>query len=161
MIPEGWRKIPIGNFCKSLVPGRNKPKVFDGEIPWITTPEISGRYLPSRLQKNYVSPAAIKESGGRLVPANAVVITCVGDLGTTAITTEDVVLNQQLHAFVPPKDTDVEYLAYQVSAQVPYMMSVASTTTIPYMNKGNCESIPILLPPLGEQREIAVILGVA
>lgn len=38
------------------------------------------------------------------------------------------------------------------------MASVASTTTIPYMNKGNCESIPILIPPLQEQRGIADIL---
>jgi type I restriction enzyme S subunit len=158
MIPDGWRLVPVGSVCSSLVPGRNKPKIFDGEIPWITTPEIEGRYLPSSRQRNFVSEAEVGACGGRMVPPNSVVITCVGELGITAITTERVVLNQQLHAFVPPSDVDAEYLAYQLSAQASYMASVASTTTIPYMNKGNCESIPILIPPLQEQRGIADIL---
>jgi type I restriction enzyme S subunit len=39
------------------------------------------------------------------------------------------------------------------------MESVASKTTIPYMNKTNCESIPIPLPPLSEQKKIAQILS--
>jgi type I restriction enzyme S subunit len=40
------------------------------------------------------------------------------------------------------------------------MESVASKTTIPYMNKTNCESIPIPLPPLSEQKKIAKILSI-
>ena len=51
---EGWKKFSINEICKSIVPGRNKPKIFDGNIPWVTTPEIKGRYLPSKLQMNYV-----------------------------------------------------------------------------------------------------------
>lgn len=39
------------------------------------------------------------------------------------------------------------------------MMSIASKTTIPYLNKSNCESIPVLTPPLPEQRKIAQILS--
>lgn len=158
MVPKGWQKYSVGELCTSIVPGRNKPKVFDGDIPWVTTPEINGRYIPSKLQVNYVSTTALSDAGGKIVPQGAVVMAAVGELGLIAITSEPVVLNQQLHAFVCSKLVNNEYLAYWLTTQKPYMESIASKTTIPYMNKTNCESIPVLLPPLAEQFKIAQIL---
>ncbi len=158
MVPKGWLKYSVGELCTSIVPGRNKPKVFDGDIPWVTTPEINGRYIPSKLQVNYVSTTALSDAGGKIVPQGAVVMAAVGELGLIAITSEPVVLNQQLHAFVCSKLVNNEYLAYWLTTQKPYMESIASKTTIPYMNKTNCESIPVLLPPLAEQFKIAQIL---
>ena len=159
MVPEGWEKHPVGKLCNSIVPGRNKPKIFDGDIPWVTTPEIKGRYIPSYRQVNYVSEQALKDAGGKIVPAGAVVMAAVGELGLVAITSEPVVLNQQLHAFVCLNRVLNEYLAYWLETQKPYMESIASKTTIPYLNKANCESIPVLYPPLPEQKKIAQVLS--
>ena len=159
MLPNEWQRVPVGKVCDSIVPGRNKPKYFDGDIPWVTTPEISGRYVPSALQKNYVSETVLKECGGKIVPKGAVVMAAVGELGLVALAAEKVVLNQQLHAFVCSNSVHNEYLAYALKAQKYYMESVASKTTIPYMNKTNCESIPVPLPPLPEQKKIAQILS--
>lgn len=153
-----WEKYPVGDICQSIVPGRNKPKEFDGHIPWVTTPEFQGRYIPSKLQKNYISQSVIDECGAKLVPEGAVVIAAVGDLGLTAIASETVVLNQQLHAFICGEKVHNEYLFYWLSYQKPYMESIASKTTIQYMNKKNCESIPVGLPTLGEQQKIATVL---
>ena len=153
-----WKKYPVGDICQSIVPGRNKPKEFDGDIPWVTTPEFQGRYIPSKLQKNYISQNVIDECGAKLVPEGAVVIAAVGDLGLTAIASETVVLNQQLHAFICGKKVNNEYLFYWLSYQKPYMESIASKTTIQYMNKKNCESIPVGLPTLEEQQKIATVL---
>ena len=159
MVPEGWERHPIGKLCRSIVPGRNKPTKFNGNIPWITTPDIQGRYIPSKAQRNYVSESTIKEAGAKIIPAGSVVISAVGDLGLTAISTKPVVLNQQLHAFVCPDFIKNEYLAYWLETQKPYMNNVASKTTIPYMNKANCDSIPVAYPPLPEQTKIAQILS--
>lgn len=158
MVPNGWEKHPIGKICNSIVPGRNKPKVFDGDIPWVTTPEIKGRYIPSNRQINYVSERVLKDAGGKVVPAGAVVMAAVGELGLVAIASEPVVLNQQLHAFICSNRIHNEYLAYWLETQKPYMESIASKTTILYLNKANCESIPVLFPRLPEQKKIAQIL---
>jgi type I restriction enzyme S subunit len=158
-VPEGWSQNRIGELCSSIVPGRNKPKLFDGDIPWVTTPEIQGRYLPSKLQKNYISSEEMKLSGGKLVPKNAVIMAAVGDLGLVAIAQQDIVINQQLHAFVCLNEVFYEYIAYWIEIQKPYMFSIASKTTIPYLNKNNCESIPVNYPPLPEQQKIAQILS--
>ena len=159
MVPNGWEKHAIGKICSSIVPGRNKPKQFGGDIPWVTTPEIIGKFIPSSVQENYVSEETIKECGGKIVPKGAVVMAAVGDLGLIAIAKENIVLNQQLHAFVCSSKINNEFLAYWLATQTPYMESVASKTTILYLNKTNCESIPVLVPPLPEQQKIAKILS--
>lgn len=159
MVPNGWEKHPVGKICSSIVPGRNKPKQFGGDIAWVTTPEITGKFIPSSVQENYISEETIKECGGKIVPKGAVVMAAVGDLGLIAITKEEVVLNQQLHAFVCSSKINNEFLAYWLGTQTPYMESVASKTTILYLNKTNCESIPVLVPPILEQQKIANILS--
>ena len=159
MVPSGWEKHPVGKICSSIVPGRNKPKQFGGDIAWVTTPEITGKFIPSSVQENYISEETIKECGGKVVPKGAVVMAAVGDLGLIAITKEEVVLNQQLHAFVCSPKINNEFLAYWLATQTPYMESVASKTTILYLNKTNCESIPVLVPPILEQQKIANILS--
>ena len=40
VIPEDWEVKQIQEVCGFIVPGRNKPRVFDGNIPWITTPDL-------------------------------------------------------------------------------------------------------------------------
>ena len=57
------------------------------------------------------------------------------------------------------KFIDNEYLAYWPETQKLYMESVASKTTILYLNKANCESIPVAYPRLPEQQKIAQILS--
>ena len=157
-IPTGWIEVRIGNLCKSLVPGRNKPKIFDGDIPWVNTPDINSRYIPLSNHAICITKEEVKNCGGKIVPAGAVVMACVGDLGLVAITIKDIVINQQLHAFVCPENIYNEYIAYSLKAQKSQMYKLASLTTIPYLNKSNCESLEILLPPLQEQKAIADIL---
>ncbi|WP_052700280.1 restriction endonuclease subunit S [Methylocucumis oryzae] len=35
-----WEVKKVGDVCDFIVPGRNKPIEFNGDIPWITTPDI-------------------------------------------------------------------------------------------------------------------------
>ena len=160
-IPEGWSNIPIGKICHSIVPGRNKPKKFDGDIPWITTPNITRKYISENDTNKFVSKQEIRECGGKIVPQGAIVINCVGDFGIIGITEQEIVINQQLHAFICPANLSNEYIFYALTIQTPYMSKLATTTTIPYMNKNSCESIPVFLPPLPEQQKIASILSTA
>jgi type I restriction enzyme, S subunit len=160
MIPEDWLNTPIGIVCRSIVPGRNKPKKFDGNIPWITTPNITQKYIYADHARLFVSEEEIKECGGKIVPAGAVIINCVGDFGIIGIAKQKLVINQQLHAFVCPNGLSNEYIYYALSIQTAHMVKVATTTTIPYMNKSSCESIPVFLPPFLEQCRIAEVLGV-
>jgi type I restriction enzyme S subunit len=155
-----WVEKKIGSICDFIVPGRNKPENFDGEIPWITTPDIeqNGRVLCSK--KNLrITKSEAKSIGSKIVPENSIIMSCVGELGLLAIAGCKLVINQQLHAFIPNDGDDYKFLLYSLTNQKSYMEKVATKTAVPYMNKDNCNSIPVTVPSLPEQTKIATFLS--
>ena len=72
-----------------------------------------------------------------------------------SIADTDMVINQQLHAFLCTEQINNFFLMFILSFQKNYMISMASNTTVPYMNKTICNGIPIFRPPIGLQREFA------
>ena len=158
IIPEDWDVVKVGEVCDCIVPGRNKPENFDGDIPWVTTPDIMGKYISDTKSQLYISAEEAKKVGSKIIPKNSVIMSCVGELGLLSIVKNEIVINQQLHAFLPSSKIQTEFLHYALNTQKKYMDSVATKTAVPYMNKDNCNSIPVPLPPLKEQEKIAEIL---
>lgn len=159
VIPDDWEVVKVGEVCDSIVPGRNKPANFNGIIPWITTPDITSKHIYDTKSNLYITIEEAKKIGSKIVPKNSVIMSCVGELGLLSLTQKEIVINQQLHAFLPSSKIQTEFLYYTLSLQKSYMDSVATKTSVPYMNKNNCNSIPIPLPPIKEQEKIAEILS--
>jgi type I restriction enzyme S subunit len=160
VIPEDWEVKQIQQVCGFIVPGRNKPRIFDGDIPWITTPDLidGGIVLESRSLLR-VSIDEAKAVGSKVVPKGSVLMSCVGELGIVALAGCDIVINQQLHAFLPSAAVRGVFLAQIIKTRKIYIDSVATKTALPYLNKDNCNSIPIPIPPLAEQEAIARTLS--
>ncbi|MGL4988972.1 MAG: restriction endonuclease subunit S, partial [Cetobacterium sp.] len=96
-----WEEKKIGDFMECIVPGRNKPQEFQGAIPWITTPDIFNRnFVYHSKNKLSLSKVEIKKVGSKIVPKNSIIMSCVGELGVVCIAGTDIVINQQLHAFL-------------------------------------------------------------
>ncbi|MGA2714873.1 MAG: restriction endonuclease subunit S [Bryobacteraceae bacterium] len=160
VVPNDWEVKQIQEVCGFIVPGRNKPRVFDGCIPWITTPDLKdgGTVRESRSHLK-VSLAEAKAVGSKVVPAGSVLMSCVGELGIVALAGCDMVINQQLHAFLPSTAVSAAFLLQALKTQKVYINSVATKTALPYLNKENCNSIPIPVPTMAEQKAIAGALS--
>lgn len=155
-----WSQEKVGKLCDSIVPGRNKPTNFEGDIPWITTPDIEHNGIIKYSKKGLnISKEEAKKVGSKIVPINSIVISCVGELGLSAISGKEIIINQQLHAFIPYESIHNKFLLYQLNLKKKYMDKVATKTAVPYMNKDNCNSIPIDFPSLPEQQKIASFLS--
>jgi type I restriction enzyme, S subunit len=154
-----WSKNNVGKLCDFIVPGRNKPKLFIGDIPWITTPDIEnyGTVKKSKIGLA-ISKKEAKRVGSKIVPKDSIIMSCVGELGIVALVNNEIVINQQLHAFIPTERINNRFLLYGLSLRKRYMDKVATITAVPYMNKDNCNSIPIIFPSLPEQQKIAQFL---
>ncbi|MFT5252077.1 MAG: type I restriction enzyme S subunit [Flavobacteriales bacterium] len=155
-----WESKKVGELCDSIVPGRNKPTNFEGDIPWITTPDIEHNGIINHSKKGLnISREEAKKVGSKIVPINSIIISCVGELGLSAIAGKEIIINQQLHAFIPKERIEYRFLLYQLNLKQKYMDKVATKTAVPYMNKDNCNSIPIDFPTLPEQQKIASFLS--
>ncbi|MGR7814582.1 restriction endonuclease subunit S [Lacinutrix undariae] len=154
-----WEKYKVGELCDCIVPGRNKPKKFEGNIAWITTPDIEhSSYIYYSKSGLGISKEEAKNVGSKIVPKDSVIISCVGDLGLVAIAGVELVINQQLHAFLPSQKVDHRFIMYSICTQAKHIDKVATKTAVPYMNKDNCNSIPIYKASIKEQQKIANFL---
>lgn len=152
--PKGWNVIKVIDVCGCIVPGRDKPKSFTGDIPWITTDDLDPNNATLQSKKNIaLSESEIMQVRAKIIPKGSVLMTCVGDLGLSSIAGVDCVVNQQLHSFQCSEKVNSIYLMYNISLQKPYMHSVATLTTVPYLNKANCNAIPLPLPPIELQQK--------
>mgnify|MGYP001293353028 FL=1 len=155
--PNNWPIAKVGELTDCIVPGRDKPKSFTGDIPWITTSEIVhlGHTL-DRHAKAALSHDEVREVRARIVPQNSVIMTCVGDLGKISIAGDAMVINQQLHSFQCGPDIDPTFLMYILSHRQGWMARMATQTTLPYMNKTICNSVPIFAPPIELQQSFSL-----
>jgi len=160
VIPSSWRVKQVIEVCDFIVPGRNKPKNFNGNIPWVTTPDLTdgGRVSESR-SGLCVTEAEAQSVGSKIVPAGSVLMSCAGELGIVTFVERDIVINQQLHAFIPTEAIVPQYLMFALKTRTSYIDSVATKTAVPYLNKDNCNSIYIPLPEVEEQHAIAEALS--
>lgn len=68
------------------------------------------------------------------------------------------VINQQLHSFQCGKRLDKVFLMIYLGYRKDFMNKWASSTTVLYMNKSVCNSIPVIIPPLSLQNEFATFV---
>lgn len=156
---KGWKKDKVISFTDCIVPGRDKPKSFTGNIPWFTTEDLNHKGYVTKSKKELgLSTEEIKEVRARVIPAGSVLLTCVGDLGVISVCKEDCVVNQQLHAFICKDAINNLFLMYALSFQTKFMYKKATSTTVPYMNKTTCNSIPVIVPPIELQTQFAQIV---
>jgi type I restriction enzyme S subunit len=86
-------------------------------------------------------------------------MSCAGELGIVAMTNNEVVVNQQLHVFIPTERIAAAFLLNTLAYRKDQIESYGTKTAVPYLNKNSCNSIPIPLPPIQEQRVIATALS--
>ena len=114
-----WPVVEVGSVTDCIVPGRDKPKSFSGNTPWITTSELVhlGETGLSQARAG-LTDDEIRKVRARVIPAKSVILTCVGDLGIVSIADIPMVINQQLHAYQCSRAVTPEYLMYALSYQV-------------------------------------------
>lgn len=159
IIPSDWKITPLKEFAK-VVTGKTPPtkdsNYWNGKIPWFTPSDIGGKrdlFTSERKlsEKGY-------ESNSAKLPPESVLVTCIASIGKNAITGVWSSCNQQINAILPNDNFNSNYLYYWISNNTPYYETNAAKTAVTIINKATFESLPVVLPPLPEQRKIAEIL---
>ena len=151
-----WKSAYVIDECECMVPGRDKPKTFSGDIPWITIEDliVNGVTYESKSSLG-LTQFEIDEVNRKIIPAGSVIMSCVGNLGVCSIAGKEMVINQQLHSFQCGEHINNVFLMNYVGYRKDYMNKWASNTTVLYMNKSICNSIPIIVPPIELQKQFA------
>ena len=158
-IPDAWELAKLGDRSTLFVPMRDKPKKFDGDIPWLRIEDFDGKYVTHSKSNQKVSLETIKEMKLRVYPVGTVLCSCSATIGAYAITARELITNQTFIGIYPNNDLDKEFLYYYLNTQTNNLIKIGSGTTILYISREKFEEFPIILPPLQEQQKIASILS--
>lgn len=158
-----WRQYKLGEIADIVggsTPPTDDPSNFDGDVPWLTPKDLAGphdRYV-SRGQRN-LSQKGLASCSAQLLPAGTILLTSRAPIGYVAIAKNPIATNQGFRNLIPRPGFDSEFIYYWVKANVERLKQHANGSTFQEITGSALAQIPIVVPPLPEQRAIAHILG--
>ncbi|HBK7309936.1 restriction endonuclease subunit S [Vibrio cholerae] len=152
-VPEHWELTRAKFVSKIFVPQRNKPELNSNNVgtPWATMDDMKSDVILSTYHA--VSDEALKSASSKVLPKGSVIASCVGNFGVASINKMDVVINQQLQAYIAKRISPL-YLRELVSISKCYFELVGTAATLVYVNQQGFENLPITLPSIEEQQDI-------
>ncbi len=152
-----WKKL--GEVCTDvIVPMRDRPKIFNGSIPWCRIEDIEGMYFNKSLSGLMVSDDIIKKMNLKVFPTGTVICSCSATLGVCAINTQPLITNQTFIGLVCSPKVSNRYIFYYMSTRKKELLSLSTTGTIPYVSREKFENMQIPIPSISEQNRIVGIL---
>lgn len=156
-LPKGWKWLALndlGSTQTGTTPATKNSEYYGDYIPFIGPGDIKNQVI------NYTN-LSLSELGlekARLIPKNSIMMVCIGgSIGKLAINDRDVACNQQINTITPYSDIDLKYLfaVLQSSYFQNQVLSNASGSATPIINKQKWISIPIPVPPYQIQKRIS------
>ncbi len=155
-VPEHWVVTRAKFVSDIFIPQRNKPELNNTDgVAWATMEDMKGAYIDKTKQR--VDNEASKSAGSKTLKAGSVIASCVGNFGVTSINKVDVIINQQLQAFIP-NGIKAEYLREIISISKSYFELIGTAATLVYVNQQGFENLPVLIPSNNEQENICSYL---
>ncbi|GJL54591.1 MAG: hypothetical protein NPIRA02_17230 [Nitrospirales bacterium] len=159
---KNWERGKLADYIQDfIVPQRDKPKFFDGSIPWCRIEDIDGVFLSKSKSGKCVTQEVIREMPLRVFPRNTVIVSCSADLGRCAIVSTPLVTNQTFIGLVPKATLSPLFLYHLMTSKAEELNASATGATIKYLSQNKFKTIDISVPPLPEQQRIVSILDEA
>lgn len=157
-VPEHWDVIKLGYRANMIVPMRDKPTEFDGDVPWIRIEDFDGKYISDSKSEQRVSKQLIDSMNLKVYPAGTVLCSCSCRMGVTAITTQPLISNQTFIGIVPGPQVNSDFLFYVMNAFSGQLQIIATSAIQQYLSREDFQNFKIALPEPSEQQTIADFL---
>jgi type I restriction enzyme S subunit len=129
-------------------------------VPWIGIKDATanhGRIIHDTMQ--HVTDAGLANSSARLLPANTVCLSRTASVGYVVVMGRPMATSQDFVNWVCGPSIDHQFLKYVLVAETEALLRFASGTTHQTIYYPEAKAFHVCLPPIGEQKRIAHILG--
>lgn len=152
--PKGWplkALSALGEISTGKTPPTGNEGMFGGAIPFATPGDLDGK-LESTQRTITLAGAAFT----KIVRPGSALVGCIGNIGKMAKTPVATAFNQQINAVEWGRDVNDDYGIAALVFAVPQMLALASSTTVPILNKTGFSKVRLPVPPLSIQRDFAL-----
>ena len=159
------------------VASNNKRKLSEiGRVFTGNTPSMKESSYYESNDIPFIKPSDLNESGvtnidgveayvskkarpvARIIPPNAVLVTCIGTIGKIGITTRESCCNQQINFIVPDDGIDSLYLAHCLTFFKSTLQSIANAPVVPIINKTQFSELEVPVFDSAKQNQFAAFV---
>lgn len=152
-----WNEENLKSVFKDfIVPMRDKPREFSGDIPWTRIEDIEGRYLNGTKSGQFVSENTVKSMNLKVIPKGALIVSVSATFGIVAIVNTDLITNQTFIGLVPNEEFDLNFLysLFQSTGVRKKLKKESAGSTIFYISRKQFEGLVSYFPEREEQVKI-------
>lgn len=158
-----WKQIRIGDLglvITGKTPQTKNAKYWGGHRLFITPKDLQRTKHIFQTERT-ITDAGLESVKGCKLPARAVCVSCIGNIGYVGMTTQDCISNQQINSIVVNKDYDADYVYYVMRGLWPLFKKYeGSSTALSILNKSQFSNIRVrVVTDIKVQRRIAAILS--
>lgn len=158
---EKWNIVQLGrlgSFQGGGTPSTNNSDYWAGNIPWVSSSDITEKDIFNLTVTRYLSKEAVKESSTKIIPKNSILFVARVGVGKLAVANVELCTSQDFANLTPKKDSS-HFIAYYFLSKNKLLYQYAQGTSIKGFTMGDLKSIPINIPSLPEQQKIAAFLS--
>ena len=147
-IPYTWNQCSLKEYANNIITGKTPPKnkesYFNGNIPFVTIPDLRDNlFIINTEQKLSEFGADYQKS--KYLPKDSLCISCIATLGEFSFTTEVCQTNQQINSIIF-KEKFIKEFTYFFLKNIFENLSVKTGNTFKNMNKEEFSQIKMLSP---------------
>lgn len=162
-IPYDWEVVRLGDVCDTTsggTPYRNISKYFSGNIPWVKSGELKDYDILDTEEK--ISEEGLKNSSAKILEKGTLLVAMYGaTVGKTGILGIKATTNQAICAILPKNSKIVsnKFIQYFLIKNRNFLIRERYGGAQPNISQQVIKNLNIPLPPLEEQKKIAVVLS--
>jgi len=158
-----WKECKLGEVIKLVGGGTPKTSIaeyWNGDIPWLSVVDFNtGNKFVDKTEKT-ITQKGLDNSSTKLLNAGDIIISARGTVGALAVLKKTMAFNQSCYGIRNINTvTNQEFLFYLVKDSILNFQQIAHGGVFDTITRDTFDAIDISLPPLPEQRAIAVVLS--
>lgn len=158
-----WEETTLGDVVQVVgggTPSTKEPSYWGGTILWLTPTELTkreGQVITST--ERTISCKGLAHSSAKIVPKDTVLLTSRATVGAVGLAGRPMATNQGFQSLIAGDRVLPEFLMRWVQNNREEFEKRASGSTFPEISGKKVKAIPLVLPPLSEQRRIVEVVS--
>ena len=156
-----WEKTVLGtvnSFYTGGTPSKKREDWWNGDIPWISSCDLTEDAITSVNINRYISKDAVEHSATRICPKDAVLVVSRVGVGKVAVAPCELCTSQDFTTIVPHRHNP-HFLAYMLIPVMKELAMQAQGTSIKGVTVEDIQKIIMPTPTIDEQNQIVDILA--
>ena len=149
-IPKGWkveRLKDFGTIETGKTPSTEDAENYGGDILFVKTPDMHNRFLIYDTSEK-LSKKGHSLQPKKLIPANSIMVSCIGTAGVVSINLLPAHTNQQINSIILSNKNDLSWLFFVCrSLKETIELFGATGATMTNLSKGKFENLKVIVPP--------------